>query len=164
MYACLPSSMFFFIKLLTLSSIHFVTAYVSIFFLFGGSSSIIEISRSPYKIRANVLGIGVAVITNSSGLFPFATIFPLCLTPNLCCSSVTTNPKFLKTTSSTNKACVPIKTSIVPFSKFSSISLLFFVLVPPNNNSHFIPNGSSTFVNSCICCSAKIAVGAIIAT
>ena len=147
----------------TLSSNLYVTAYVSIFFLFGGNSSIIEISKSPYKINANVLGIGVAVITNTSGFLPFAIIFSLCLTPNLCCSSVTTNPKFLNSTSSTNKECVPTNTSISPFFNFCKISSLNFFLVPPSRSSHFIPYGSNTFLNSSICWLASIAVGAIIA-
>ena len=141
-----------------------VTAYVSIFFLFGGSSSIIDISKSPYSIKANVLGIGVAVITKVSGLFPFAAIAVLCFTPNLCCSSVTTKPKFLNVTFSVIKACVPISTSISPFCNLSNISFLFLAVVAPNRSSHFIPKGASILLNSSICCVASIAVGAIIAT
>ena len=42
-------------KLFTLSSYLLLTAYVSTFFLLGGNSSIIEMSKSPYKISANVV-------------------------------------------------------------------------------------------------------------
>ena len=162
-YACLPSSICFFIKLFTLSVIFFPTANVSICFLFGGSSSIIDISKSPYKISASVLGIGVAVITNTSGLLPFSAIFVLCFTPNLCCSSVTTNPKFLNITLSSIIACVPINISISPFSSLVRISSFFFFVIPDTNNSHFISNFSKIFLKFSKCCVAKIAVGAIIA-
>ena len=78
----------------------------------------IEISKSPYNIKANVLGIGVADIAIISGCCDLDAIVERCFTPNLCCSSVTTNPKFLNTTFSSNIACVPIKTSISPFCNF----------------------------------------------
>ena len=120
-------------------------------------------SKSPYRISANVLGIGVAVITSTSGLTPFPTMLALCLTPNLCCSSVTTSPKFLNSTSSTNNACVPTNISISPFFNFSKTSVLFLALIPPSNSSHFIPNFSNILLKFFICCSASIAVGAIIA-
>ena len=161
-YACLPSSTCFLTKLFTRSSIPRVTAKVSIFFLFGGNSSIIDISRSPYKISASVLGIGVAVITNTSGFSPFAEITFLCLTPKRCCSSVTTSPKFLNTTFSSNIACVPINISISPFSSLCKISSFFFLVIPLVSNSHLIPNGSRTLLYSSICWLASIAVGAII--
>ena len=100
---------------------------------------IIEISKSPYKINAKVLGIGVAVITKTSGLFPFSVIVLLCLTPNLCCSSVTTKPKFLKITFSSKIACVPIKISIFPSANLFKISSFFFLVIPLIKSSHFIP-------------------------
>ena len=53
MYICLPSLICFSINPFTLCSIPFVTANVSIFLRFGGSSSIIEISKSPYKDKAS---------------------------------------------------------------------------------------------------------------
>ena len=151
----------------TLSCILLVTANVSIFFLFGGNSSIIDISRSPYKINARVLGIGVADITNTSGfcpLLPFLAILFLCLTPNLCCSSVTTSPKFLNSTLSSSNACVPIKISISPSFKFFKISSFFFLVIPDISNADFIPNSVNILSKFSKCCVAKIAVGAIIAT
>ena len=39
------------------------------------------------------VGIGVADIISICGLFPFAASFALCSTPNLCCSSATTNAR-----------------------------------------------------------------------
>ena len=38
----------------------------------GGNSSITEKSRSPYSVSASVRGMGVAVITRTSGLIAFA--------------------------------------------------------------------------------------------
>ena len=67
-----------------------------IFFLFDGFSVILEISISPYKDIIIVLGIGVADINKTSQFFPpFFAKSDLCFTPNLCCSSITTNPNFL---------------------------------------------------------------------
>ena len=63
-----------------------------------------DISKSEYTYNAKVLGIGVAVITITSGRLPLFISLLLCSTPNLCCSSVITNPKFLKSTSSWIKA------------------------------------------------------------
>ena len=52
---------------------------------------------SPYKDIIMVLGIGVADIKSTSQLSPpFFANSDLCLTPNLCCSSITTSPHFLK--------------------------------------------------------------------
>ena len=161
-YACLPSVICFLIKLFTLSSIFFLTAYVSIFFLFGGSSSIIDISKSPYNINANVLGIGVADIAITSGFFPLDAIVPLCFTPKRCCSSVTTNPKFLNTTFSSNIACVPINISISPFCSFSNISVFFFFVTLEINSSVLIPSSSNIPWKLSKCWLASIAVGAII--
>ena len=146
-----------------LSVICFPTAIVSIFFLFGGNSSIIDMSKSPYSINAKVLGIGVAVITNTSGFFPFSAILVLCFTPNLCCSSVTTSPRFLNTTFSSIIACVPISMSISPFSSLCKMSSFFFLVIPEINSSHLIPKFSKIFLKFSKCCVASIAVGAIIA-
>ena len=99
-----------------------------------------DISKSPYKINASVLGIGVADIAIISGFCAFAAIVLLCFTPNRCCSSVITKPKFLKTTFSSNIACVPIKISISPFCNFSNISAFFFLVILDINNSHRISN------------------------
>ena len=71
----------------------------------GGSSFIDDMSKSPYKLIASVLGIGVAVITSmcGGGLFFFQSL-ALCATPNLCCSSIILKPKFLNLTMSSRIA------------------------------------------------------------
>ena len=56
--------MFFAMNEYTRFLIPSVTLKVSIGFLPGGSSSITDTSRSPYRISESVLGIGVAVITS----------------------------------------------------------------------------------------------------
>lgn len=58
---------------------------------FAGSSSMMEISRSPYKIIASVRGIGVALMTSTCGSPPFLLSISRCATPKRCCSSVITN-------------------------------------------------------------------------
>ena len=94
-----------------------------------------DISISPYIVRAYVLGIGVALIDNISGVIPlFLKVF-LWLTPNLCCSSVITSPKFLNFTSSCIKLCVPISKSISPVNNLFKMSFFLFLFVDEVNNS-----------------------------
>ena len=92
-YACIPALTFFCKNAKMRFRILSPTAYVLTGFLPGGNSSITDISKSPYKISASVRGIGVADIISICGLFPFAASFALCSTPNLCCSSATTNAR-----------------------------------------------------------------------
>jgi len=68
-----------------------------------GNSSIICTSNSPKKAKAIDLGIGVALICNISGLPNFLKT-ALCLTQNLCCSSITTNQRLEKPTFSCKRA------------------------------------------------------------
>ena len=42
-------------------------------------------------MRASV-GIGVAVMTNTSGVTPFSIMWSRCITPKRCCSSIMTSP------------------------------------------------------------------------
>ena len=65
----------------------------------GGISSITLTSRSPYIVIASVRGIGVAVITRTSGVTPFCTSPSRCSTPKRCCSSMMARPSFLNSTS-----------------------------------------------------------------
>ena len=58
----------------------------------GGVSRITDTSRSPYTVSASVRGIGVAVITSTSGQSPLPRSVARCSTPNRCCSSMTTSP------------------------------------------------------------------------
>ena len=78
---------------------------------------------------------GVAVIDNKLVFSPLLSNRFLCVTPNLCCSSMTTIPNELKTTLSSNNACVPTRISTIPFFKFVSISFLFFCGVLPVRSS-----------------------------
>jgi len=77
--------------------------FVVIGFLHFGSSSIICTSNSPKNAKAIDLGIGVALICKISGLPNFLNT-ALCLTQNLCCSSITTNQRLEKSTSSCKSA------------------------------------------------------------
>ena len=62
--------------------------------------AVLKAGLSPVIIvTLDVLGIGVADIKRiSHSLSPLFASSILCLTPNLCCSSITTKPKFLKKT------------------------------------------------------------------
>ena len=92
--------------------------------LCAGSSSITEISRSPYIMIASVLGIGVALITSTLGGFPIVVSASLCFTPKRCCSSVITRPRSQYTTFSWISACVPI-TKLASFDAISAYFSLF---------------------------------------
>ena len=93
---------------------------VFICFLPGGSSFIIEKSKSPYILIASVLGIGVAVMTKICGGYLFLYHnFALWATPNLCCSSIITIPRFLNKTLSSIKLCVPTIMFMSPLNNFS---------------------------------------------
>ena len=73
---------------------------------------------------AAVRGIGVAVITNTSGTVPsrfFSRSAARCSTPNRCCSSMTTAPREANSTPSWIRAWVPIDTSTVPSARPSTI-------------------------------------------
>ena len=60
----------------------------------GGSSSTMEMSRSPKRISESVRGMGVADMTSTLGASPFSPSIVRWRTPNRCCSSVTTRPRF----------------------------------------------------------------------
>ena len=62
----------------------------------GGSPRITDTSMSPHSVSASVRGIGVAVITSTSGLQPFAASVPRCRTPKRCCSSITASASALE--------------------------------------------------------------------
>ena len=105
---------------------------------------------------------GVAVITSISGFSPFAESNALCLTPNLCCSSVITSPSLSKLTLSWMIAWVPTTTSIFPSFIPSSTFCFSFPVIPPFSSAITIPVFLSRFVKVSICCSASISVGTII--
>ena len=127
-----------------------------------GMDFIIDTSKSAYRTRLRLLGIGVADITRvAASLFLFCSIF-LWTTPKRCCSSITFTPSFLKTTFSSINAWVPIRMSMDPISRLSKMSLLAFLLVDPIKSPTFTPRGSSNSTKDSKCCFAKISVGAII--
>ncbi|MPM94514.1 hypothetical protein SDC9_141660 [bioreactor metagenome] len=104
---------------------------VLIGFLPSGIWSSTETSISPIVVIANVLGIGVAVIYNTFGLFPFSFSLCLCCTPKRCCSSVMTKPRSAKTTSSWISACVPMRICKSPAARRFNNSFLSFAFVLP---------------------------------
>ena len=127
----------------------------------GGSSSIVEISRSPKAVRARVRGIGVAVIISICGFSPLARKSARCITPNLCCSSITSRPSFWNATSCWIKACVPITKSISPASIIWRIFLRSVVPRPLFNSAIRTCEPARSWVRLRKCCSASISVGAI---
>ena len=78
------------------------TTLVSIGVRPGGISRSSDLSRSPYTSMAAVRGIGVAVITSTSGTtsaVAFAFRSARCSTPKRCCSSITAKPRFVNSAS-----------------------------------------------------------------
>ena len=137
-----------------------------------GNSRNVEISKSPNTVIATVLGIGVAVITNTcGGKFPFARSASRCSTPNRCCSSIITNPRSAKSTPSVRSACVPITMPAEPFlisakaffrsallSEPVNFEIRVALSLPPS-----IPALARSPINFEIdrkCCCAKTSVGA----
>ncbi len=104
-------------------------------------------------------GMGVADIT--SVWVAFSARAARWLTPNRCCSSVTTSPSFEKGTVSDNSACVPIRREISPASKAEnkirrSFSVVFPVSSPARREAR-----SQRGPRERKCCSASSSVGAI---
>src|SRR3989344_7989982 len=67
-------------------------------------------------VSASVRGIGVAVIDSKCGtILSLCTSAFLCLTPNLCCSSIMAYARCLNFTDFCIKECVPTSTGISPF-------------------------------------------------
>ena len=104
---------------------------------------------------------GVAVITRTSAAAPLSPRFRRWCTPNRCCSSITVRAKSLKTTSSVNRACVPIMISIWPCAKSSRIACLGLPLLRPVRIWMRIGRSLQNAVNVSRCCRAKISVGTI---
>ena len=87
---------------------------------------------------AKVLGIGVAVNIKIWGeVIPFWDKLALWATPNLCCSSITTKPRFLNLMFGWIKECVPTIIFIFPLSNFSNISFLSESYVEPVSKAKF---------------------------
>ena len=112
---------------------------------------------------ANVLGMGVAVITSTcGGILAFSHSFARWATPKRCCSSTITNPRFLNCTTSSITACVPttmwMVSSINPF----KILLRSAVFVLPVSIASSMGISLSSLDKLAKCCWARISVGAII--
>ena len=126
---------------------------------------------------AAVRGIGVAVITSTSGTGPppaFAFSAARCSTPKRCCSSITTTPRLWNATASWISAWVPTSRSTSPAARAVSTrcrSLPVTRLVSSSTVSGRSPNSdapsSGTVMPSSIgrmlarCCSASTSVGAM---
>ncbi len=128
----------------------------------GGSWSITDTLRLPYTVIAKVRGIGVAVITSTCGATEF--FFhnrALCATPKRCCSSITTNPRFLNVTLSSSRACVPTRIWSEPLSSWLCMVSRSAFFVEPVRSFMFIPIGAARLYSISKCCEASISVGAI---
>ena len=142
----------------------------------GGNSSSTLTSKSPYTVIAAVRGMGVAVITNTSGIsdeLPFSRRAARCSTPKRCCSSITTTPRLANCTDSSIKACVPITMSMSPCASSSSTARRRSPVtrdVSSSTRSGRSPNKlsdagtirpSSIRLTPLKCCSANTSVGAM---
>ena len=127
---------------------------------------------------AAVRGMGVAVITSTSGTrpaspAPFERSAARCSTPKRCCSSITTTPSEWNATPSWMRAWVPMTRSTLPSARPASTSrrsVPLTRLVSSATRSGRSPNrlpGSGTVTPSssartdAACCSASTSVGAI---
>lgn len=127
-----------------------------------------EISFSPYKVRARLRGMGVALIWRVWGIFQDAFFVPSsrisrCLTQKRCCSSIITIAKFSKHTSSSRSAWVPMITSIFPDARWDLMIFFCFCGMLPTKRWLLIQNSWNIYCKDCSCCLASISVGAIIA-
>ena len=113
--------------------------YVWTGYLFTGGVSIKDKSLIPTSDIWRVLGIGVALKVSTSIELFISFIFSLWVTPNLCSSSITSNPKSLYFIELFNSLCVPKIISIFPFTSLFFISFASFTLVNLFNNAIFIP-------------------------
>ncbi len=129
-----------------------------------GGSVICERGRILEREKARVLGIGVAdrYKISTSGYFFFSV--SLCLTPNLCSSSMIRSPRFLKFKSLDKIRCVPTTISILPSLIFLKISLVFSRDSSLVNLSISIPSRANLFLKVSECWSASTVVGERITT
>ena len=121
----------------------------------------IDKSISPYKTRASVLGIGVALIASTCGASPFSINFSRCRTPKRCCSSVMTSARSENSTLSCNIAWVPTTISHSPSASFCFPSRFSFAVIDPINSPIFTPYGASIASSDSSCCIASTSVGTI---
>ena len=109
-----------------------------------GSWSIIETSNSPKKAIAIDLGIGVADICRMWGELNCLKK-ALCLTQNLCCSSMMTYWRFWKSIPSCRSAWVQIMTWIAHDLRSDLILSFWDFVKEPVMHSTLIPRGRRNF-------------------
>ena len=129
-----------------------------------GGSDIADISLIPTTDIWSVLGIGVAVIVNTSTVDLYCFIFSLSFTPKRCSSSIINSPKSLHFTSLLKSLCVPI--TISTFLSSSSFTVFFCSFCVLNLLSKSTDIGYSFILclNSKYCWFANTVVGAKYAT
>ena len=137
-----------------------------------GSSRKVDTSKSPKIVIATVLGIGVAVITNTwGGVLALERSASRCSTPNRCCSSTITKPRSAKSTPWESSAWVPIMIPASPDEIFASASRFCAAVIDPVSNTTCVPRASPSSVPACAsgpnsfeivakCCCASTSVGA----
>ena len=106
---------------------------------------------------------GVADMTRMCGLSPFAASVARCATPKRCCSSVTTSPSRLKSTSSWMSACVPTASCTEPSASAALTARFSAAVMEPVKRAvrTFVPAKKFSKVRRC--CSASTSVGAMTA-
>ena len=85
-----------------------------------------DTSKSPYRIRARVRGMGVADMTSRWGRTapPFSARAERWATPKRCCSSAMTSPRSRYSTSWENRAWVPTTRSVSPAASARMLGIL----------------------------------------
>jgi len=131
-----------------------VTILVVISFLHAGSSSITLTSNSPKNANAIDLGIGVADICKICGL-QCCFKNDLCLTQNLCCSSIITYWSDAKDTVSCKSACVHTIKSICQFASCCLVCSFSFAVSFHDRSATRTPKGKSIFAIELTCCCAS---------
>ena len=147
----------------------------------GGSSSMVETSRSPYSVSCSVRGIGVADIIRAWGCSaPRPRSAVRCSTPKRCCSSAIASARLGSSTPSWMSACVPTSRSRCPSAAIRSASRRGLARVLPvsrptakgrgrlgryADSRLSCAQGWANPLSSCPtvrkCCSASTSVGAI---
>ena len=127
----------------------------------GGSSRITDTSRSPYAVSASVRGIGVAVITSTSGCMPLRRSVARWITPKRCCSSMIAKPSCLKRTVSCTSAWVPTASCALPSASRAHASRRSFAPVVPVSRTGSKRDGANSRAIFRKCCSASSSVGAM---
>ena len=114
-------------------------------------------------MSASERGIGVAVMSSTSGASPFAPSALRCSTPKRCCSSTTASPSRANAVASWTSACVPTTSAGEGSASRAATSRRSFARRPPVTSSGAMPSGSSSRPIERACCSASSSVGAMIA-